>query len=406
MYLTHLSLTNFRNFVRLESDLQPGATVLFGANAQGKTSLLEAAYYLTSAASPHTSTDRQLINFLAADQPSPFARIVGEVRHNGRLSRIELRIVVEPDGNGGTRLRKEALVNGVKKRTGDLPGQFNAILFLPQDLGVIEGSPGHRRRHLDDAMIQADSLYTRTLTDYGKVLTQRNALLKQINERTSQIDELAFWDERLAQYGAGVIRARVLAINELELAAAPIHQELTRGRERLRLVYQPSFDPLPSPEGQMDLALDTPVDRSGVSHAEIQARFQDALRALRREEVARGVTTIGPHRDDLRFLVNGIDLHHYGSRGQTRTAMLAVKLAEVDWLRKRTGEWPVLLLDEVLAELDAARRQDVLGRVLQAQQAILTSADLAMFDENFLAQSNVWEVEAGQLSVRSAPPAA
>lgn len=403
MYLTHLSLTNFRNFARLESDLQPGTTVLFGANAQGKTSLLEAAYYLTSASSPHTTTDRQLINFLAAGEESPFARIVGEVQHNSRLSRIEIRILVEADGSGGTRLRKEVLVNGVKKRTGDLPGQFNAILFLPQDLGVIEGPPGNRRRHLDEALIQADAPYARALADYGKVLTQRNALLKQISERTSQVDELAFWDDRLTQHGANLIRARALAINELELTAAPIHQDLTRGGERLRLVYRPSFDPLPAPQGQMGLALDTPVDRSGVSEAEIQPRFQEALQAHRREEIARGVTTIGPHRDDLQFLVNGIDLHHYGSRGQIRTAMLAVKLAEVDWLRKRTGEWPVLLLDEVLAELDANRRQDVLGRVLQAQQAILTSADLGMFDERFLAQSNVWEIEAGRVTVKSSP---
>lgn len=405
MHLTHLSLTNFRNFARLEIDLQPGATVLFGANAQGKTSLLEAAYYLTSASSPHTTTDRQLVNFLATEEPSPFARIVGEVRHNSRLSRLELRLLVEPDGNGGTRLRKEVLINGVRKRASDLPGQFNAILFLPQDLGVIEGSPGQRRRHLDDAMIQADSLFARALADYGKVLSQRNALLKQIGERTSQIEELAFWDERLTDLGANMIRARALAINELELAAAPIHHDLTRGSERLSLAYQPSFDPLPAPQGQMGMDLNTPVDRSGVSLAEIQGRFQDALKALRREEIARGVTTIGPHRDDLRFLVNGIDLHHYGSRGQTRTAMLAVKLAEVDWLRKRTGEWPVLLLDEVLAELDANRRKDVLGRVLQAEQAIMTSADLAMFDEDFLAQSNVWEVQAGQVSIQSTPPA-
>jgi DNA replication and repair protein RecF len=165
MQLTHLSLTNFRNFVRLETDVAPGPTLLFGDNAQGKTSLLEAIYYLTAASSPHTTSDRQLINFLALREPAPFARIVAEIQRGDRLGRIEIRLTVEaeassPDG----RLKKEILINGVKRRISDLAGAFNAVLFLPQDLKVVEGSPSDRRRHLDATLSQADPVYTDSLS--------------------------------------------------------------------------------------------------------------------------------------------------------------------------------------------------------------------------------------------------
>jgi len=403
MQLTHLSLTNFRNFVRLETGAEPGATLLFGANAQGKTSLLEAVYYLTSASSPHTSSDRQLINFLALKEPTPYARIVAEFRRAERLGRIEIRLSVEPDTTSfDGRLKKEVLINGVKRKVGELAGAFNAVLFLPQDLKVVEGSPGDRRRHLDATLSQADPLYAESLGRYVRLLSQRNALLKQISERGSRAAELSYWDEQLTEQAATLIRSRALALRELEAGAGPVHGELTRGQERLRLIYQPGYDPLPQPPGQMGLKIDTLVDRTGLSRDDIQQGMLEALEQGRQEELARGVTLIGPHRDDVRFQINALDLHTYGSRGQIRTAMLALKLAEVGWLKQRTGEWPVLLLDEVLAELDRARREDLLTRILQAQQAILTSADLEMFSSEFLAGATVWQVSAGHLTPRPA----
>lgn len=399
MQLTHLSLTNFRNFVRLETGAEPGATLLFGANAQGKTSLLEAIYYLVSASSPHTTSDRQLINFLALEEPTPYARIVAEVRRAERQGRIEIRLSVEADNaNPEGRLKKEILINGVKRKVGDLAGAFNAVLFLPQDLRVVEGSPGERRRHVDATLSQADPVYADSLGRYARLLSQRNALLKQISERGSRQDELTYWDGQMTEQAATLIRSRALALRELEDQAGPIHTELTRGNERLRLIYQPSYDPLPQPPGQLGLAIDTPVDRTGLSRDAIRQGMHQALEGSRQEEIARGMTLIGPHRDDVRFQVNGLDLHTYGSRGQIRTAMLALKLAEVGWLKERTGEWPVLLLDEVLAELDGARREDLLGRILQAQQAILTSADLEMFSTQFINGATVWQINAGHLT--------
>ena len=398
MLISHLSLTNFRNFIRLERDLPEGSTILVGANAQGKTSLLEAIHYLAGATSPHSTNDRQLINFLSLQETTPFARIVAEFRRQDRLHRIEIRIRLESTGTlGEHRLRKEILINGLKKKVGDLSGLFNVVMFLPQDMGVIEGSPDGRRRYLDFTLSQADPVYAQTRQEYAKVLTQRNALLKHLQERNLINDEMTFWNEKIADLGATLMLSRAHALLELEQTVTQIHTELTRNDERLRLVYKPSYDPEPKPQGQLGLPMESNMDWTKLSREKIKFGFLEALQASRRDEIRRGMTLLGPHRDDFRFMVNGIDLHLYGSRGQNRTAMLAVKLAEVEWLHTRTGEWPVLLLDEVLAELDPVRRADLLMRLQTVHQALLTSADLMMFSEDFREGATIWEISAGTI---------
>ncbi len=398
MQLAHLSLTNFRNFIRLETEIPSGATLLVGANAQGKTSLLEAVYYLAGATSPHATHDRQLINFLTLRTERPFARLAADVLRGDRLQHVEVRIISEPAGPAAEpKLHKEILINGVKRRAADLATGLNAVLFLPQDLRVIEGSPGDRRRYLDGVLSQADPAYAEALSEYSKVLTQRNALLKQLQDRNGTGEQMEFWDEQLAEFGATLIRSRALALIEIERHASAIHGELSRGKETLRLDYLPSFDPAAGPEAQLGLPLQSPVDRTGISRSIMRDGLAEALRACRREEISRGVTTLGPHRDDFRFVANGIDLRHYGSRGQNRTAMLSAKLAETEWLCRRTGEWPVLLLDEVLAELDADRRADLLARVVAAPQALLTAADAEMFVPSFRQHATIWKIDAGQL---------
>lgn len=222
-------------------------------------------------------------------------------------------------------------------------------------------------------------------------------LLKQLAERQGDPAQLDYWDEQLAQAGAHLLQARIQAVADLERLAAGIHLELTRSKEVFRLDYQPAYDPLPQPENQFALPLETPVDRSGLSYESINQGFRQALRARRSDEIQRGVTTIGPHRDELRFLANGIDLGHFGSRGQIRTAMLSLKLAEVNWMRERTGFWPVLLLDEVLAELDTTRRSDLLARLTDAEQALLTTTDLELFDGTFVQRAAVWQIHSGRL---------
>jgi DNA replication and repair protein RecF len=403
MHLTHLSLSNFRNFVRLETDFPSGLTILVGANAQGKTSLLEAIYFLAGAGSPHARSERELVNFLALNETPSVARIVAEVRRQDRLHRIELRLILEaPEPGSEPRLHKEVLLNGVKRRMSDLPGAFNAVMFLPQDMRIIEGPPGERRRFLDAALTQADPVYADTLSEYTKVLSQRNALLKQLQDRSADSDQLRFWDEQLTGLAANTIRARALAMRELETLAMPIHSELSRSKESLRLLYQPACEPARRADGQLGLPLPTTRDWAGVNREVIRNDLIRALVESRAEEIARGMTLLGPHRDDISFLANGLDLRLYGSRGQNRTAMLAVKLAEVEWMSRRTGEYPVLLLDEVLAELDVERRQDLIRRVVIAHQAILTAADLAMFPDFGDRQTTIWHIQAG--SVRPNAP--
>jgi DNA replication and repair protein RecF len=183
-----------------------------------------------------------------------------------------------------------------------------------------------------------------------------------------------------------------------------VHRELTRGQEVLRLAYQPAFDPLPRRAGQFTLPLDAPVDRTGLVLERIQQGFFDCLVKARQEEIQRGVTTCGPHRDELRFLSNGIDLGIYGSRGQSRTAVLSLKLAEVAWMKEKTGQWPVLLLDEVLAELDPARRADLLARLSESEQAMLTTTDLDLFADEFVQRATVWKIQSGRLEEIQSPP--
>lgn len=398
MLLNHLSLTNFRNFARLELDIPTGATILVGANAQGKTSLLEAIYYLTGASSAHATSDRQLINFLAQEQPQAFARLVAEVEAHNRLQRIEIRLTLE-NLAGEFRPRKEILINGLRKRMRELAGTFNAVLFLPQDMEIVEGSPSNRRRYLDSTLVQADPAYAASLSDYSKVVSQRNALLKNLQDRRNNNSQLDFWDEQLSDLGATLIRARALALHELERLAAPIQEQLTQAKEDLQVRYLPSYDPISTPEGQLNLPIDSRLDRTTIGREDVRQGFLTALAANREEELARGVTTIGPHRDDFSLLSQGIDLRLYGSRGQNRTAMLALKLAEIQWLEERTGEMPILLLDEVLAELDAARRADLLARIQPARQAILTAADLSMFTDAFQQAASLWKVHAGTIAV-------
>lgn len=397
MFLKHLSLTNFRNFTRLDIDIPQRAVVLTGANAQGKTSVLEAIYFLAAFTSFQTHADRQIVNFNEAKNSLAVTRLVADYQKLRGRHRIEVRLILEPTGINGQRLRKEILLDGVKKSANDVIGHFNAVIFVPQMSQIIEGAPEDRRRYLNLALAQSTPAYARVTSEYNQALTQRNALLKMLNERGGNSDQLEVWDDTLARLGSQIILWRIEAIQQIERLASRVHHELTHGSEVLRLAYEPAYDPLPKPNGQMGLKMDTVIDRSQLELDEIQNGFKGRLRDLRREEINRGLTTIGPHRDDLRFLANNIDLSDYGSRGQVRTALLALKLAEVNWMKDRTGEWPVILLDEVMAELDLQRRADLLKYVGETEQVLFTTTDLNLFTPDFVEKSEVWKVESGRV---------
>lgn len=399
MYLKHLSLTNFRKFTRLDIDLPRRVVLLTGGNAQGKTTVLEAIYFLAAFTSFQTHADRQIVNLEEAKKDSlTVARLVADFQREKRKHRIEVRLILEPVGVlNGQRLRKEILLDGVKKPANEIIGQFNAVIFVPQMSQIIEGAPDDRRRYLNLALAQSVQAYARVLGEYNQALTQRNALLKALGENGGSRDQLEVWDDALSRLGSQIILWRIGAIQRIEHLASRVHHELTHGTEILRLAYEPAYDPLPKPSGQLGLKIETAVDRSGFSLEDIQAGFRARLRELRGEEIARGVTTIGPHRDELRFLANDFDLGNYGSRGQIRTALLSLKLAEVNWLKERSGEWPVILLDEVMAELDVQRRADLLKYVGESEQVLFTTTDLNLFAPEFVEKAEVWQVGGGRV---------
>ncbi len=399
MYLTHLSLTDFRIFSRLDQEVPKKSLILVGENAQGKTTLLESVYFLSAMESFQAGSAGELINFFAQQNDLAVSRIVADYIKGGNSHHLEVRIIQNTAVNGSTTVRKEVLLDGRERTLNEVIGHFNAVLFLPDMMQIITGSPSRRRHYLDVTISQVDPKYNEHTTAYNRSLTQRNALLKQLKETNGDPDQLSYWDEKIIQSGSYLILARILALKDLEQLASSIHADLTRGEEILRLQYLPQYDPLPAPPGQMELPIANPVDRSVLSLEEIQQGFREELLNLREQEILRGVTTIGPHRDEVIFLSNGLDLGRFGSRGQIRTTLLSLKLAEIAWFKEKTGHWPVLLLDEVLAELDDIRRNDLLERLTQTEQALLTTTDLSLFSPEFQQTAARWRVHSGQLEV-------
>ncbi len=403
VHLTHLSLTNFRNYVRLELGLPLGTVLLHGDNAQGKTNLLEAIYYLATTRSPQALTDRELINWLAEDEPLPFARLVAQVARGDDLNKIEITLVKQGLSNrNNVRLTKEIRVNGVRRRAIDFIGQVNVVLFTPRDIDLVIGSPSLRRRYLDVTLCQIDQRYCRSLQQYNKVLAQRNHLLRELQEGARALDQLEFWDHSLSDYGAYLLMRRLQVVDDLNGLVRDLHRDLTGGDELLRLTYIASVEiegPLAGRGIQLPLGHEAQGSHPPSQHPpqqQIATAFRAGLRQRQREEIARGVTVIGPHRDDLRFMINDTDLSVFGSRGQQRTGVLSLKLAEAELMGAETTEQPVLLLDDVMSELDDDRRR-YLTQHIGEHQVIVTTTHLSDFPPDFLSQALLLRVEGGRI---------
>lgn len=399
MHVEHLSLTNFRNYARLEVTLPSNRPlVLHGANAQGKTSLLEAIYYLAASHSPYTASDRQLIHWRAEDDPIPYARLSAEVsskRHG--FNRIEMALVMERTSETMQRFKKTIRVNGAERRVMDIVGLVAVVLFLPQDLVLIEGSPSERRRFMDDTLSQVDRDYLQALNTYEKILPQRNALLKRIGDKQASPNELGYWDEQLVASGSILIALRQRFLRELEIDAQQAHLDLTGRKEILTLDYQPSFMPTAEGDGQLSFSMLGLDLHRELTPEQIAPQFAERLKTELHESLDRGMTLCGPHRDELRLFINNRDAGLYGSRGQARTAVMALKLAELAWMKEHIGEWPILLLDEVVAELDAQRRAYLLERINGATQTLLTTTEMDIFPSAFRQRASVWQVNDGQI---------
>lgn len=396
MHVLSLSLRNFRNYHELELLLQPGTTLFYGPNAAGKTTLLEALFYLATTRSPRTSADRELINWDTAGDLgiAPFTRLVTQVQRrttHGAVSKderllIELVVQRKQDASGNPlpTTAKTIRVNKTARRALDLVGQLRVVLFTPLDIELLTGPPADRRRWLDVMLSQLDGRYVRALAEYQKGVLQRNALLRSWREgRRPRPDEarrqLQFWDRQLAANGAYIIAERQDAIRQLAELGAPIHQDIAGVPQQLKLSYVATVE-------------------GATERSNIQQAFAAALEHGLRDELDRGQTLIGPHRDDVVCSLDTVDIGVYGSRGQQRSLTLALKLAEAELMRLRTGDAPILLLDDILSELDAARRAHLLQFIDRPdQQTLMTAADLADFDPSFLAQINRVRVEHGRV---------
>ena len=364
-----LALTGFRSYQELELEFQDGPHVVVGRNAAGKTNLVESMVLLSTGRSHRSSADGELVRW-----GDDFARVSASVEATDRTEELEVVIHARGAANGA---RKRIRVNGVNRRASALRPLLRIVLFAPEDMLLIVGPPSLRRNLLDTLVAQREATASAVLSTYARALTQRNSLLRRIREADASRDELNYWDAAICENGGRVLEWRHEAIDALAEPLAAAHGEIAPDEAPLVLRY------VSNTERQL-----------GESH-------QDALRRRLREtadkEVWNGATLVGPHRDDLIFESAGRELSLFASRGQQRTAILALKLAELDLLTQLDGRAPLLLLDDVFSELDPERRAHLVRRIGSLPQAIVTTTTADDLDAALVAASSVWEVEPGRV---------
>jgi DNA replication and repair protein RecF len=355
--LVSLTLRNYRNYARLQLELGPHLNVFLGQNAQGKTNLLESVAILALSSSPRARRESDLIGPLATE-----ALVEAVVETGGRTVELSLRVSQESE-----RTAKAIRVDGVARRAVDLPGEVQATLFWPEDLSLVKGAPEHRRRFLNEMLVQVLKGYGRTLARYRRVLDQRNHLLKRIATGQEGRDSLVVWDTELAALGAALTAARAQAVTELAPLATANHASIAPG------------------------------EVLAVGYAGTAADLGAALAAALDDDLRRGTTSVGPHRDDLEITIDGTDARGFASQGQQRTAVVSLKLAESDLIEARCGERPILLLDDVLSELDPIRREALLARVGEAGQVIVTSVEAEPFPTALMERATVRCISGGRV---------
>jgi DNA replication and repair protein RecF len=399
MYLRSLHLTNYRNFRRLALNLGDEPTIIQADNAQGKTNLLEAIELLATTKSSRAGSDRELIHWAVTSQTEEvsaaeaFGRIsavVANLRGETKAD-VVLRLLDGGDDGLGPGVSKSFRVNGLPRRALEFVGEINVVSFSPEDVDLVAGPPAGRRRYLDVTNGQMSSRYLRALQRFNKVLTQRNQLLRQVREQGQHGQTLPVWDQELATNGAYIFQERARSIAGLNAFADRWFRDLGGWGQRLEIGYKPA---LAEPEG---VVLRSVPAESDAALGAIHSAFMQALERGRQRDVAAGVSLIGPHRDDLCFVVDGVDMNTYGSRGQQRLAALSLKLAELDLLAARVGSRPILLLDDVLSELDAGKQMAVLRAAAGEGQTLLTVTHTDAVDRTILPNAPLLHLEAGAL---------
>ncbi|SHE13776.1 recombination protein F [Chlamydia abortus] len=368
MFLNRLAIKNYRNYDEIELNTDHKVNIFIGPNAQGKTNLLEAIYVLALSKSHRTHHDKQLIRW-----NEPYAQLYAEVDKKYGLCKLSLSVT--PQG-------KKAKINGLEqKKLSDFIGTLNVVMFAPEDLEIVKGAPGIRRRFLDMEIGQVHPGYLYEMTQYQKVLNQRNNYLKQLPGFPAAKDPmLEIWNEQLAQYGSKIIKKRQSFLKKLQKWAEYIHSGITNDLEKLRVEYRPSIE-TGDPEEETILF----------------ERFMIKLKQMKDQEIRRGTTLVGPHRDDMMFFINDKEVQVYGSQGQQRTAALSLKLAELELIHEELGEYPVLLLDDVLSELDPYRQTQLIETFQDKVQTFITTTALDSVNMDKLSDAAIYHVKNGSV---------
>ncbi|MCI9598338.1 MAG: DNA replication/repair protein RecF [Firmicutes bacterium] len=362
MYIKEIELQDFRNYQSLSAEFDPRVNIFHGKNAQGKTNLLESIYITSMGKSFRTSKDKDLIRF-GAD----FFRVkVKAYKEDDNF----IELAVNKQGKKGIK------INGIKaKKISQLFENIYIVIFSPEDLRIVKDEPEKRRKFIDRELCQIRPSYYNSLNQYKKVLIQRNAYLK---EPHVDPDVLDIWDSQLAEYGSKVILQRDVFIKKLEAISRSIHQGITDHKESLDVSYEPSIEPC----------------------SDLNSVFYEELRKHRKRDIKNRTTGKGPHKDDLKLQIGGIDIRGFGSQGQQRTAALSLKLSEIQLIREETGESPILLLDDVLSELDQQRQNDLISS-LEDTQIFITATEISPELQRVLKHIRYFQIKNGAITKTS-----
>ena len=381
-------MLGFRNHVETTLELESGLSVFAGNNGHGKSNLLEAIYMLAIAKSPRTSSERELINW-RINETGGHVQILGIARDANVTTQAQIDFDALPSESEhrSRSLRKVLRVNGIIRNASDYVGNVNVVFFEADDLSIITGPPSTRRRYLDILIAQILPSYLKSLQRFSKVISQRNHLLRRIRDGSASIKELEFWNERLTYEGAQVIQQRQEVVVKLNQSGISTFKQLTEGSE-LSLKYKPQLNPYDHED----------QDLIDLSIGDIRERLMYGIKKCEAREIAQGVSVIGPHRDDLLIFLDGNAAASYASRGQARTLALSLKFAEAFVVREATGRAPVLALDDILSELDPARRFLVLSALQDYDQVLLTTTEFEALDPSFLKKSRSYSIKEGIVS--------
>ncbi len=368
MFLTHLSLKNYRNYKSEEIEFTNNVNVILGENAQGKTNMMEAIYVLAMAKSHRTTNDKELIRW-----EEEYAKIEGRaMKRNGPLS---LQLIISKKG-------KKARSNHIEQpKLSQYVGNINVVMFAPEDLNLVKGSPQVRRRFIDMEIGQISTVYMHDLSQYQKILQQRNHYLKLLQARQHNDETvLDVLTEQLIELAAKITLKRYEFLQLLQKWAEPIHYEISRGLEKLQIKYHPSVD------------VSEKMELSRIIEA-----YSEKFDKIKEKEINRGMTLAGPHRDDISFDVNEKDVQTFGSQGQQRTTALSIKLAEIELIFSEIGDYPILLLDDVLSELDDFRQTHLLNTIRQKVQTFVTTTSIDGIEHDVIKEAAIYNVRSGHI---------